>query len=304
MLHPRSLVRRISSSGLRRRPSAAMLVALLALFLAAGGASYAATSLPNNSVGTEQIKNSAVTNPKIANEAVGNHKLASEAVGWRKIIPGTIGTKRVNKDQVQLRVTGTCTSGQALTAVQNNGKVTCGQTSPAEFNGGQSNPVAITSPTTATPITGVSLGANSSYLVTANPQIAVNAATNARGHIVVNCTLAVAGSTTATQTRSVSFDVGFGNSGGGTVTATLQQQATLPLEVSAPSNTGAQPAQVTCVRSLSGDSIGTPTVSAAGTVTAIQTGSNTSLPSTVTNPPALPTPTNPPTTTTTTTPTP
>jgi hypothetical protein len=276
-----------------------MVVALLALFLAAGGASYAATSLPNNSVGTAQIRNSAVTNPKIANAAVGNHKLASEAVGWRKIIPGTIGTKRVNNNQVQLRVSGTCTGGsQAITAVQNNGKVTCGQTSPAEFNGGQSDPVAITSPTTATPITGVSLGANSSYLVMANPQIAVNAASNAKGHISVNCTLAVAGSTTATQTRSVSFDVGFGVSGGGTVDATLQQSATLPLQVSVTSNASAQPAQVTCVRSLGGSSIGTPTVTAAGTVTAIQTGTNTSLPSNVATPPAPPAPTGPTTTTT------
>ena len=124
-----------------------MVVALLALFLAAGGASYAATSLPNNSVGTAQIRNSAVTNPKIADGAVGNHKLASEAVGWRKIIPGTIGTKRVNKDQVQLRVSGTCTSGsQAITAIQNNGKVTCGQTNPEEFNGGQAAPVTLDEP--------------------------------------------------------------------------------------------------------------------------------------------------------------
>lgn len=301
MLHPPSLRGRISSIVPRRRPSAAMLVALLALFLAAGGASYAATSLRANSVGTAQLRNASVTNPKILNGAVGNHKLASEAVGFRKIIPGTVGAVRVNKNAVQLRVSGTCSGGQAMTAVQNNGRVTCGQTSPAQFNGGQSNPVAITSPSTATPITGISLQPNSSYAVMANPQIQVHAANNARGHIVVTCTLAVAGSTTATQSRSVSFDVGFGVAGGGTVSATLEQSATLPLQVSAPSNTTAQPAQVSCVRSLAGDFIGTPTVSAAGTVTAIATGSDTAAPSTVSPPPALPTPAGPTTTTPTTT---
>ena len=303
MLHPRSLGGRLSSIVRRRRPSPAMLVALLALFLAAGGASYAATALPRNSVGTAQLRNSAVTNPKIANGAVGNHKLATEAVGFRKIIPGTVGAVRVNKNAVQLRVGGTCPAGQAMVAVLNTGKVTCAQTSPAEFNGGQSNPVSIANATTATPVTGISLNPNSSYSVTANPQIQVQAANNARGHIVVSCTLAVAGSATATQTRTVSFDVGFGVSGGGTVSATLQQSATLPLQVSAPSNTIAQPAQVTCVRSLAGDFIGTPTVTAASTVTAVATATNTSAPSTVQPPTATtPAPTGP--TTTTTTPTP
>ena len=116
--------------------------------------------------------------------------------------------------------------------MQNNGKVTCGQTSPAEFNGGQSNPVAITSPTTATPITGVSLAANSSYLVTANPQIAVNAATNARGHIVVNCTPGRRREHDRDPDPERQLRRRLREQWGGTVTATLQQQATLPLEVS------------------------------------------------------------------------
>jgi len=303
MLHPRSLGGRIGSI-VRRRPSPAMVVALLALFLAAGGASYAATALPANSVGTAQIRNSAVTNPKIANGAVGNFKLASEAVGFRKIIPGTVGAVRVNKNAVQLRVGGTCAAGQAMVAVLNTGKVTCAATSPAEFNGGQTNPVVLGNAPTNTPVTGISLNPNSAYLVTANPQIEVQAASGARGHVQVSCTLGIGGSTTATQTRTVSFDLGFGISGGGTVTATLHQFATLPLQVTTSSNTIAQPAQVTCVRQLSGDFIGNPTVTAASNVTAVATATNTSLPTTV-NPPTGTTPApTPPTTTTATTPTP
>ncbi len=302
MLHPSSLGGRITSVVLRRRPSAAMLVALLALFLAASGVGYAAASLPRNSVNTDQIQNGAVTNAKIRNGAVGNFKLASEAVGFRKIIPGTIGAVRVNKDAVQLRVSGTCTTGsQAITAIQNNGKVTCGQTNPDGFNGGQAAPVTLTSPTTAAAVTGVSLPANKSYVVMANPQIAVNAANNARGHILVTCTLSVGQSTTATQARNASFDVGFGTSGGGTVNATRQQSSTLPLQVSVPSSTAAQTAQVSCVSSLTGDFIGTPTVTAAGTIVALQTASNTTLLSTVTSPATPPTPANPTTTTPTTT---
>lgn len=53
-----------------RRPSAAMIVALIALMVALGGTSYAAFSLPKNSVGTKQLKKNAVTTPKIKNGAV------------------------------------------------------------------------------------------------------------------------------------------------------------------------------------------------------------------------------------------
>ena len=213
MLNPRSRAGRLASSVFGRRPSAAMVVALLALFLAAGGASYAATALPSNSVGTDQLQNNAVTNHKIRDNAVGNHKIQNNAVGFRKIQAGAIGAQRVNKGAVQLRVGGTCTAGgQAITAIQNTGKVTCGATTPASFNGGQSDPVTITSSSaaSATQITGISLAAGSSYVVMANPQISVSAADQAFGHVVVSCTLSVAGAATATQTRTQSFDLGFG----------------------------------------------------------------------------------------------
>jgi hypothetical protein len=48
------------------RPSPALIVSTIALLVASGGASYAAFTLPRNSVGTKQIKNKAVTLLKIA----------------------------------------------------------------------------------------------------------------------------------------------------------------------------------------------------------------------------------------------
>jgi len=52
-------------SGRLRAPSPAFVISLIALFVALGGTTYAATSLPANSVGTKQIKNKAVTASKI-----------------------------------------------------------------------------------------------------------------------------------------------------------------------------------------------------------------------------------------------
>ena len=48
-----------------RRPSPALIVACVALFLALGGTSYAVTQLPRNSVGTAQLKANAVTGAKV-----------------------------------------------------------------------------------------------------------------------------------------------------------------------------------------------------------------------------------------------
>src|ERR1700755_226048 len=54
---------------LRRHLTYANVAASLALFLALGGAAYAATQLPKNSVGTNQIRKEAVTAAKIAEKA-------------------------------------------------------------------------------------------------------------------------------------------------------------------------------------------------------------------------------------------
>ena len=58
-----------------RRPTYAELVATLALFIALGGASYAAIQIPKNSVGTKQLKNRAVTAKKIHKNAVNTWKV-------------------------------------------------------------------------------------------------------------------------------------------------------------------------------------------------------------------------------------
>jgi hypothetical protein len=52
------------------KPSPALVISLIALFVALGGTTYAATSLPRNSVGTAQLKNRAVTGKKISKKTI------------------------------------------------------------------------------------------------------------------------------------------------------------------------------------------------------------------------------------------
>jgi hypothetical protein len=49
-----------------RAPSPAVVISVIALFVALGGTSYAAITIPTNSVGTAQLKNGAVTAAKLA----------------------------------------------------------------------------------------------------------------------------------------------------------------------------------------------------------------------------------------------
>jgi hypothetical protein len=65
----------------RPRLTYANVMATIAVFIALGGASYAATKLPKNSVGTKQLKANAVTTAKIKNGAVTGAKINTASLG-------------------------------------------------------------------------------------------------------------------------------------------------------------------------------------------------------------------------------
>jgi hypothetical protein len=65
---------------LGRRPSPAMIVALLALIVAMGGTSYAAIKLPANSVGTKQLKAHAVTSAKVKDSAITSRQIKDRSL--------------------------------------------------------------------------------------------------------------------------------------------------------------------------------------------------------------------------------
>src|SRR5829696_8101780 len=76
----------------QHRPSPSMVVALIALFVALGGVSYAAITLPANSVGARQLKKDAVTNAKIKAKAVTGAKVAANTLTGANIVESSLDT--------------------------------------------------------------------------------------------------------------------------------------------------------------------------------------------------------------------
>jgi hypothetical protein len=74
----------------RLRPSPALLVAMIALFVSIGGVGYAASKID-----TSDIKREAVTKPKIAKRAVSTNRIADNAVKEKKINSQAVTTDKI-----------------------------------------------------------------------------------------------------------------------------------------------------------------------------------------------------------------
>ncbi|MGN6869599.1 MAG: hypothetical protein ACTHMY_14485 [Solirubrobacteraceae bacterium] len=233
----------------RRRPSAALVVSFLALFVSLGGAGWAALRIPPRSVGSAQLQNF----------SVGAAKLKPNSVGPAKIIAGAVGARQVDSSQVQLRVTGPCTAG-AIQSIATSGNVTCTQVLSNEY-GTSATPVALGSGqmTVATE----SLPAGSSYLVLAYPHAVISGATGQR--VEVDCMLSVPPGTGNSSTTN-SFAVELGSSGN-------PQAGTIPLVLPVASSTSAQTATVSCTDSVPSGTPA-PAVAVDSTLNALQTASN------------------------------
>ncbi len=229
---------------MRRRPSAAIVISSVALFMSLGGVGYAAISIPDNSVGTAQLKNNAVTNSKLKNGAV----------TYKKIQPGAIGIVRANTGQLQVRVSGNCASGSAIGSVNQVGKVTCNSSLPAEFGTTNNNATLGTGSTTVTTAT---LPAGATYLAFANPTATVTSGA-ATQHVTVTCTLTV-GSNTATRSATIDTNGTTGDT----------SSASIPLQAAGASG----PSTVTCTNSTTGGGTA-PAITVTSAINALQTASN------------------------------
>ena len=225
----------------RRRPSAALVVSFLALFVALGGAGYAALRVAPNSVGTAQLQNF----------SVGNAKLKPNSVGPHKIIAGSVGATQVNSSQVQLRVTGPCSIG-AIQSIAPSGNPTCTPVLPNEYGAAGPATTLGASQSQAAALSLPGAGAGTTYLVIANVQVGASGGSGAQS-FDPSCTLAIGNS-------SVSGQVPIPGSGGAGMIPLV-----VPVSVSSPS----KPVTVTCDAGP-----GNPTVTVHATINAIQTASN------------------------------
>ncbi|MGO9959754.1 MAG: hypothetical protein ACLP50_27880 [Solirubrobacteraceae bacterium] len=226
-----------------RRPSPAIVISSLALFMAVGGAAYAQTQIPNGSVGTPQLANGAVT----------NSKLRDNAVNYYNIVGGAVGIRRINTGQVQVRVSGTCASGSAIGTINTLGQVTCNSALPSEVETTNNTAAVPTTATAPVSVTSVALPTGASYLALANPTATVTSTATAQ-HVTVSCTLTVGSNT---ETRNMTLDT--------TGTAAEVSSASIPLQASGPSGT----ATVACQSSVAGTAT-PPTISVTAALNAIQ----------------------------------
>ncbi|MHB1572295.1 MAG: hypothetical protein ACYCXW_20585 [Solirubrobacteraceae bacterium] len=225
----------------RRRPSPAIAISVVALFLSLGGVGWAAVYLPANSVGSSQIVNEAVT--------------------YRKIRPGAVGIVRANTGQLQVRVGGTCGAGSAIGAIDRAGHVTCNASLPSQY-GTTDNSVANVG-STATTITSVALPVGSSYLAFANPTATVTPATGVTTaqHVTVTCTLTVGSNT---ETRSATIDT--------TGVAGQTAIGSIPLQVEGQSGTGTVSCTSAVAASTGSPQPAAPAVGVVSRIDAIQIG--------------------------------
>jgi hypothetical protein len=102
-----ALLRRI-----RRRLTFANVTSGLALFVALGGTSYAAVTLPRNSVGSDQIRYHAIQDTDIKPNAVRPWQIQKDAVGRSEIRPDAvrkweIAADSVSADEIRPNAVGT-----------------------------------------------------------------------------------------------------------------------------------------------------------------------------------------------------
>lgn len=105
-------MRRLSQG---RRPSPALVISLIALFVSVSGVAWAAAT-----IGTNDIKNGAVTKKKLHQNAVSTKKITANAVNSSKIAAGAVGSSDIAADAVGPDQLGTVELRTASISVPSN----------------------------------------------------------------------------------------------------------------------------------------------------------------------------------------
>jgi len=132
---------------IRTRLTYANVMSSIAVFLVlGGGAAFAATQLPANSVGTKQIKKNAVRTGKVSFEAIRAGKLSKNAVPTNRLRDKAVATEKIGDQAVTEGKIGddAVTTGKIAA-----GAVTTGKLGDEAVRAAKLGPVTIRSNTTA-----------------------------------------------------------------------------------------------------------------------------------------------------------
>ncbi len=117
-------------------------------------AAVTAAKIQDGAIAGSKIATAAVTEQKILGNAVTEAKLAYGAVTSTKIATGAVTAAKVASAEIQLRISGQCTTGSAIRTVATDGSVTC----EAAGGGDLTPPVTIDGTNNVFPILSVSNG--------------------------------------------------------------------------------------------------------------------------------------------------
>ena len=85
---------------MRKRLNFANVTSAIALFVALGGTSYAAITLPTNSVGKAQIRSNAVGKSEAGTNSVGRAEVRSSGIGRSEIATNGVGASEVKANAI------------------------------------------------------------------------------------------------------------------------------------------------------------------------------------------------------------
>jgi hypothetical protein len=85
---------------IRARLSYANVMASLAVFIALGGAAYAAVRIPPNSVGSRELKDRAVGTDELKPESVGTPQLKEGSINHNRLRPHSVGVENLRQNSV------------------------------------------------------------------------------------------------------------------------------------------------------------------------------------------------------------